>query len=174
VLGLFVTPTVVAIGDALASILNAGNAGSPGTSGSTAGVGSPVVIAVVGNARLVTALGATREVIPVGLSARAAKKLRGTARELSAIEPASLAAVVGVDLAVEIAWEEALRGWSRVVRDGGAIVFVDRGHAHEASRRALCGGLTEIEQRRAGRSVITSGVVSHFGPEDLPAPPVSS
>lgn len=168
-LGLFVTPTVVAIGDALTSILSSGNSGGPGGS-----PGAPPVIAVVGNARLVAALGATREVIPVDLSARAAKKLRGTARELSAIEPASLAALVGVDLAVEIAWEEALRGWSRVVRDGGAIVFVDRGHAHEASRRALCGGLTEIEQRRAGRAVITSGVVSHFVPEELAMPPARS
>lgn len=167
-LGLFVTPTVVAIGDALASILRSGSSAG---SESSAGSGSPVVIAVVGNARLAAALGTTREVIPVGLSPRAAKKLLGTARELSAIEPASLAAVVGVDLAIEIAWEEALRGWSRVVRDGGAIVFVDRGHAYEASRRALCSGLTEIEQRRAGRAVITSGVVSHFGPEELEAPP---
>jgi len=75
----------------------------------------------------------------------------------------ALEALRAIDLAVAPGWEEALRGWSRVVRDGGAIVFVDRGHAHEASRRALCGGLTEIEQRRAGRAVITSGVVSHFG-----------
>lgn len=154
-LGLFVTPTVVAIGDALTAILSAE---------SSAISGAPVAIAVVGNARLAAALGATREVIPVGLSPRAAKKLRGTARELSAIGPASLAALVGVDLAVAASWEDTLRGWSRVVRDGGAIVFVDRGHAHEASRRALCSGLTEIEQRRAGRAVITSGVVSHFGP----------
>jgi hypothetical protein len=50
----------------------------------------------------------------------------------------------------------------RVVRDGGAIVFVDRGHAQEASRRALCAGLSELEQRRAGRSVITSGLVTHL------------
>ena len=55
-----------------------------------------------------------------------------------------------------------IRAWSRVVRDGGALVFVDHGHPHEASRRALCGGLCEIEQRRAGRAVITSGLVSHF------------
>jgi hypothetical protein len=178
VLGLFVTPTVVAIGDALASILrlpspeSSGSPASLGAPDGPAGAGSPVVIAVVGNARLAAALGAGREVIPVGLSVRAAKKLLGTARELSAIEPASLAAVVGVDLAVVPGWEDTLRGWSRVVRDGGAIVFVDRGHAHEASRRALCGGLTEIEQRRAGRAVITSGVVSHFGPEELePAAP---
>ena len=58
-------------------------------------------------------------------------------------------------------WELTLRDWTRVVKDGGAIVFVDRGHAPEASRRALCGGLTELEQRHAGRVVITSGLVTH-------------
>ena len=49
-----------------------------------------------------------------------------------------------------------------VVRDGGAIVFVDRGHAPEASRRALSAGLCEIEQRHAGRVVVTSGIVTHL------------
>jgi hypothetical protein len=142
--GLFVTPAVTAITEALAALHAEG------------------AIAVVGNAKLAVALGASREVIPVELSPRAAKKLRGKARELAGIEPASLAGLVGVDLATAAAWEEALRGWSRVVRDGGAIVIVDRGHPFEASRRALCGGLTEIEQRRAGRSVITSGMVSHL------------
>jgi hypothetical protein len=143
--GLFVTPAVTAISDALAAARAEG------------------AIAVVGNAKLAIALGAAREVIPVGLSPRAAKKLRGAARELAAIDPASLAAVIGVDLAIADGWEAVLTGWSRVVRDGGALVIVDRGHAFEASRRALCGGLTEIEQRRVGRSVITSGLVSHLG-----------
>ena len=161
-LGLFVTPAVVAINEALASAAAPATAGASGSA--PAAAPSPAAIAVIGNARLAVALGAGREVIPVGLSPRAAKKLRGAARELSAIEPASLAAVVGVDLAIADGWEDTLRDWSRAVRDGGAIVFVDRGHAHEASRRALCGGLTEIEQRRAGRSVITSGLVSHFEP----------
>jgi hypothetical protein len=150
--GLFVTPAVTAITEALAALHAEG------------------AIAVVGNAKLAVALGAAREVIPVGLSPRGAKKLRGKARELVALEPASLAGVVGVDLATDAHWEDALRGWSRVVRDGGAIVIVDRGHAFEASRRALCGGLTEIEQRRVGRSVITSGVVSHLVPPEPAAP----
>ena len=141
--GLFVTPAVTAISDALGA--------------STAGE-----IAVVGNAKLAAALGATRQVIPVGLSPRAAKKLRGAARELAELAPASLAAVVGVDLATAAAWQALIADWSRVIRDGGALVIVDRGHAFEASRRALCGGLTEIEQRRSGRSVITSGLVSHL------------
>ena len=151
-LGLFVTPAVTAIGDALARAAAALPSSAVGAA-----------IAVVGNAKLAAALGAGREVIPVGLSLRAAKKLRGAARELAALEAGSVVAVVGVDLAIAAGWEDLLRDWSRVVRDGGAIVVVDRGHAHEASRRALCGGLTEIEQRRAGRSVITSGLVSHFG-----------
>jgi hypothetical protein len=145
--GLFVTPAVIAITEALASARADG------------------VIAVVGNARLATALGASREVIPVGLSLRAARKLRGAVPDLTAIEPASLAAVIGTELAGAGAegWAATLRGWSRVVRDGGAIVIVERGTPFEASHRALCGGLTEIEQRRAGRSVVTSGLVSHLG-----------
>jgi hypothetical protein len=141
---LFVTPAATAIVEAL------GSAHANGT------------LAVVGNARLAKVLGATRDVIPVALSARAARKLPGARPDLSGVEPASLAAVIGVDLATSADWEATLRAWSHVVRDGGAIVFVDRGHATEASRRALCGGLTEIEQRRAGRAVITSGLVSHL------------
>jgi hypothetical protein len=143
--GLFVTPAVTAITEALAS------ARAEGT------------LAVVGNARLATALAAGHEVIPVALSARAARKLPRAIADLASVEPASLAAVIATGLATDGDWEATIRGWARVVRDGGAIVFVDRGHPHEASRRALCGGLTEIEQRRAGRAVITSGLVSHLG-----------
>jgi hypothetical protein len=142
--GLFVTPSVIAITEALASAKAAGT------------------LAVIGNAKLATALGSAREVIPVALSARAAKKLPTAIADLATLAPGSLAAVVGVDLAIAGDWEATIRGWARVVRDGGAIVFVDRGHRNEASRRALCGGLCEIEQRQAGRTVITSGLVSHL------------
>ena len=142
--GLFVTPAVTAITEALVSAKAEGS------------------LAVIGNARLATALSNGREVIPVALSARAARKLPKAIADLATVEPASLAAVIAMGLATDDDWERALRGWTRVVRDGGAIVFVDRGHPHEASRRALCGGLTEIQQRRAGRSVITSGLVSHL------------
>ena len=148
--GLFVTPAVTAIIEALASAKAEGQ------------------LAVVGHAKLATALAAVREVIPVAISARAAKKLPQAIADLSTIAPASLAAVIGVDLATAADWEATLAGWSRVVRDGGAIVIVDRGHPHEASRRALCGGLCEIEQRTAGRTVVTSGLVTKLG--TLPAP----
>ena len=70
--------------------------------------------------------------------------------------------MIGIDVATDEEWPLVLRAWTRVVRDGGAIVFVDRGHAPEASRRALCSGLTELEQRRSGRIIVTSGLVSHL------------
>jgi len=142
--GLFVTPAATAIGEALTSARADGK------------------LAVVGDAKLASALAAHRDVLPVGLSARAAKKTPGAVPDLSAVEAASLAAVIGVDIVADDAWQATLATWTRVVRDGGAIVLVDRGHAEEASRRALCAGLTEIEQRRAGRAVITSGLVTHF------------
>ena len=143
--GLFVTPAVTAITEALASAKADGR------------------VAVVGHARLAAALGQAREVIPVALPARAARKLPGAVADLAGVAPASLAAVVGAGLLATADWEATIRGWARVVRDGGVIVLVDRGHPHEASRRALCGGLGEIEQRHAGRAVITSGLVSHLG-----------
>ena len=142
--GLFVTPAVTAISEALAS------AGATGT------------LVVVGNAKLATALKAKHEVIAVGLSPRAAKKLGGTLDDTTTLEAGSIAAVIGVDVATDDSWEPMLRDWTRVVRDGGAIVLVDRGHAALASRRALCAGLSEIEQRHAGRAVVTSGLVTHF------------
>jgi len=146
--GLFVTPAVTAITEALASAKASGK------------------LAVVGHAKLATALGGTREVIPVALPPRAAKKLPGAIADLATVEPASLAAVIGTGLATADDWEATIRGWARVVRDGGVIVIVDRGGdrglRHEASRRALCGGLSEIEQRHVGRAVITSGLVSHL------------
>ena len=148
--GLFVTPAVTAITEALAS----------------AAVPADGRLAIVGDARIAAALTASlgpgRDVTPIGLPPRAAKKLPRHLPDTSSLEPGSLAALVGVGVATDEAWAETLRAWVRAVRDGGAIVFVDRGHAHEASRRALCAGLCELEQRRAGRSVITSGLVTHL------------
>jgi hypothetical protein len=142
--GLFVGPAVAAVGEVLQS------AHAEGT------------IAIVGHAKLASALAKKQTVIAVGLTERAAKKFPGALGDFSSIEACSLAAVVGVDVAVDEAWEAELREWTRVVRDGGAIILVDRGHAPEASRRALCSGLSELEQRRSGRLVITSGLVSHL------------
>ncbi|MDB4958300.1 MAG: hypothetical protein JWO36_5869 [Myxococcales bacterium] len=143
--GLFVTPAVTAISEALQSARADGK------------------LAVIGNAKLASALSAAqRDVLPVGLSARAAKKLTNALADLSSIETGSLAGVIGVEVASDDGWEITLKDWSRVVRDGGTIVMVDRGRAPEASRRALCAGLCEIEQRHAGRVIVTSGIVTHL------------
>jgi len=48
-------------------------------------------------------------------------------------------------------------GWLRAVRPGGAVVLVGAPPAAEQSRRALCAGLVDLEQRRTGRLVVTSG-----------------
>lgn len=147
---LFVTPAVTAISEALAAAKVDG-----------------ARVAVIGNAKLATALAGARkakggEVVPIGMSPRAAKKLTNALADLSGIGDRSLAAVIGGDIALDDGWEITLRDWTRVVRDGGALVFVDRGHAPEAARRALCAGLTEIQQRHAGRTIITSGLVTHL------------
>jgi D-arabinose 1-dehydrogenase-like Zn-dependent alcohol dehydrogenase len=145
--GLFVTPAVTAIVEALSS----------------ANAREGDKLAVVGNAKLASALAETkREVVPIAMSARAAKKLTNAIADLSAVEDQSLSAVVGIDIATDDGWQVTLQEWRRVVRDGGAIVFVDRGHAPEASRRALCSGLTEIAQRHVGRTIVTSGLVTHL------------
>ncbi len=142
---LFVAPSAFAVGEALRS------AKAEGT------------VAVIGDAKLAGSLvRQQRDVVAVGVTERAAKKLANVLPDLSSIADRSLAAVIGIAVARDDEWQVALREWSRVVRDGGAIVFVDRGHAPEVSRRALCGGLTRLEQRRAGRIVITSGLVTHL------------
>ncbi len=60
----------------------------------------------------------------------------------------ALVAVGGADAADE---------WHRALRPGGAVVLVAAGPEAELSRRVLTGGLVDLEQRRAGRLVVTSG-----------------
>lgn len=120
--GLFVTPVVTAIVEAL----DAANATGK--------------VAVVDNTKLAHALAEKREVVAVGK------------HEMASLADKSLAAVIGGDVTA----------CTRAVREGGVIVLVDRGNAPEASRRALCAGLMDIEQRHAGRVVVTSGRVTHL------------
>ncbi|HEU5058775.1 MAG TPA: hypothetical protein VFU21_19715 [Kofleriaceae bacterium] len=101
-------------------------------------------IAVVDNDRLARRLGtAGREVVQVG----------GGALD----EGAGFGAVIAGGLARADDWQEKIAAWCRALAPGGLVVLVDRGHATELSRRALCGGLTAIEQRTAGRVLVTSG-----------------
>lgn len=56
-------------------------------------------------------------------------------------------------------WGKVLKEWNRAVTQGGVVVLVDRVPPAELTRRALCSGLTDIEQRQTGRTIITSGRV---------------
>jgi hypothetical protein len=146
--GLFVTPAVTAINESLAVLGDRGRE-----------------VAVVGHAKLATALADKRSVTPVAITGRAAAKLPNTIADTTSLVARSLDAVIAVDIVDDDGWRDTLREWTRITRDGGAIVLVDRGHAAEASRRALCSGLSELEQRHAGKTVITSGLVTHL-PDD--------
>ena len=95
--GLFVTPAVTAITEALASANAEGK------------------VVVIGNAKLASALAAQREVISVGMSPRAARKLATTLPETSSVEAGSLAAVIGVDVTEDEGWDATLREWARCV-----------------------------------------------------------
>ena len=119
-------------------------------------------LAVVGHGRLAAALVKPGRTLAL-VDAEAAAIKRPPA-EVALLEqppePRSLAALIAVGLGERDDWEPTLVTWSRWVVDGGAVVMVDRGPAIELSRRALCGGLTALEQRVVGRWTVTSGLVS--------------
>jgi hypothetical protein len=102
-------------------------------------------------------------VVAMAPKARSLKKLRGRAARG---EPASLpvadgglGALVGVGAGTSGDWQALLGEWTRAIRDGGALVLVDAAPRTELSRRALVAGLADIQQRVAGRLVVTSGRV---------------
>ena len=93
---------------------------------------------------------------------RLARRLADGGREVVQVDGAALdeggfGAVVAGGLARAEDWQEKIAGWCRAVAPGGLVVLVDRGQAAELSRRALCGGLSAVEQRAAGRVLVTSG-----------------
>ena len=82
------------------------------------------------------------------------------------LAPGAAAGVVGCGLGARGDWRERLVEWTRVVASGGAIALVDQGagrpRASELTRLLLCCGVSEIEQRHAGRTLVTSGLVTHL------------
>jgi hypothetical protein len=93
---------------------------------------------------------------------RLARRLGGAGREVvtvagAAPEGEGFAALVAGGLGRADDWKERIAAWCRAVVPGGLIVLVDRGQATEIARRALCGGLSAVEQRAAGRLLVTSG-----------------
>lgn len=73
-----------------------------------------------------------------------------------------LAALIAEGVGQRDDWSRVLGEWSRAVATGGAIVLVDRAPPAELTRRALCSGLAEIEQRQVGRTMVTSGLVTAY------------
>jgi hypothetical protein len=73
-----------------------------------------------------------------------------------------LAALVAEGIGQRDDWSRVLGEWSRAVTSGGAIVLVDRAPPAELTRRVLCSGLAEIEQRQVGRTTVTSGLVTAY------------
>jgi hypothetical protein len=126
-------------------------------------------IAVVGQPRLARAL-AARGIAVIGVDAEAKPSKKAARRSDSPpvrartdalpVADRTLAALVGWGAGAREDWADVLAEWSRAVADGGVLVMVDRGAPAELSRRALCGGLAELQQRPAGRMVVTSGVVT--------------
>lgn len=119
-------------------------------------------VIVVGDAGLAKALIAAGHASrAAAVSLRAAKHLpalvEGTAAALD-LPAHSLAAVIGVG-AAGADGTARLAEWMRTVAPGGRVVLVDRCAPAQASTRALCAGLGEIEQRVSGRTVVTSGIV---------------
>lgn len=118
-------------------------------------------IAVIGDARLARALASHgRAVTLTGVDAAATKKLPSNVTIADSLRDRGAAAVIGCGAGERDDWEEVLETWARAVADGGGLVLVDRGPAIELARRALCAGLTALEQRIAGRWLVTSGLVS--------------
>ncbi len=103
--------------------------------------GAEGAVTVVERPALARLLGEARAVRAIGAADRAAFA-----------PDAEVAAIVG-----EPHGDAELQRWVEAVRAGGAVLQVGRGPREEASRRALCAGLVDIEQRAAGRWVVTSG-----------------
>lgn len=137
--GLFVTPAVALIDDVLATLAGP--------------------VAVVGSARLAKAVGARRPVVAVELPPRAARKHDGPQASLDELAARRGTAEAVVAIVGVLASDARLAAWARVVPRDGLVIAVDRGGAVEASRRALCAGLRDLEQRASGRLVVTSGRV---------------
>jgi hypothetical protein len=122
-------------------------------------------IAVIGPPRLARALvDRGHKVIFVAAKLKSLRRVEGARLygAASALPIADGAVAATVTVAADPGdddWAEALREWCRVVSDGGLLVMVERAARVELSRRALCAGLADVQQREAGRNIVTSGVV---------------
>jgi hypothetical protein len=95
---------------------------------------------------------------PRSLRRHTGKRLYGDHAALPLADGCAAAVVAGA-VGARADHDALMVEYQRVVRDGGTIALVDRQPATELTRLALGAGLVEIEQRHAGRTVVTSGQV---------------
>lgn len=135
---------------------------APAIDAALGSMGAGGKVAVLGNARLARTLAARkRAVVLVAPPGKPGRPVAGETIEVLPEAP-TFAAVIGVGAGGDAAWSATLARWAAATVDGGGLVMVDRGPAVELSRRALCAGLTALEQRVAGRWIVTSGLVSRL------------
>jgi hypothetical protein len=147
---LFINQTVSAIVKALES----------------AGAG-PGPIAVLGRTRIGRALAERGySVVFMAENPRSLRRVNGMRIhgrvEALPVAEHGLAALIAEGIGQRDDWSQVLGEWSRAVASGGAIVLVDRAPPAELTRRVLCSGLAEIEQRQVGRTTVTSGLVTTY------------
>ena len=127
------------------------------------GVAPLGLLGVVDSPRLARALAERgRRVTAISRNAPGPKRVLVALRAHGGLLPladGTLAAVIGRADGVD----GVLDDWSRVVAEGGLVVVVDRALREESSRLALACGLVDLEQRVAGRVVVTSGRVRKLG-----------
>ncbi len=105
-----------------------------------------------------------RSVLPLARSDRGLKRWEGAAvraaRNALPLGDGALAALVATGGRTrEGDWAALYDEWSRAVREGGLVIVVDSTPPEDQTRRALCAGLVELEQRPAGSLTVTSGRV---------------
>jgi hypothetical protein len=136
----------------------------------SAGIG-PGPIAVLGRARIGRALAERGyTVIFVAENPRALRRVKGmrirSRFDALPIAAHGLAGLVAEGIGQRDDWSLVLGECSRAVASGGPIVLVDRARTRaqpaELTRRVLCSGLAEIEQRQVGRTTVTSGRVTAY------------
>lgn len=124
------------------------------------------IVAVLGRPRISRAMEAhgyhvlTLSQKPKSLKRSKGARLYGRFDALP-LEQGHLAGLVAFEISQRDNWSHLLSEWSSSVRNRGAIVLVDKASPSELTRRALCGGLKDIEQRQLGRMFVTSGIVCH-------------
>jgi hypothetical protein len=121
-----------------------------------AGVQRQDVVIVDGDVALAAALATSGRVVQTVVSGKAARRAPSPIAALPGA-PAVAAVVLAPRGPVP---DDAFARASSAILDGGALVLVARVAAAEATRRALCAGLSEIEQRTVGGAFVTSGLVT--------------